>query len=256
MAECTELDCTESGPLRRGLCGRCYTRHWRAGTLPPKRVYACRINDGECAGGYLGNDLCKRHYYRQYAQGTPQLTTLRTAPDDVRYRASVGRLGPADCWPWTGATVKTTGYGKIYWDGCQVSAHVAGWELATGLIPAGFWIDHTCHNRDNSCSGGAVCPHRACQNPVHWEGVTPGVNLARSSLTKASLGWAARGGSEEDLAALAVAVATAGITGTWQLPDCPLGHELAGGNRYVHPERGTVGCRQCMMRTKRFRKMF
>jgi len=172
--------------------------------------------------------------------------------------------------------MQKTGYGRTYWDGMQVSAHLAGWELATGLIPAGFWIDHTCHNRDPVCPGGDDCLHRACQNPVHWEGVTPGVNQARSRLTTAGRGWAAwfaseedlaalttigqgwaaRGASETDLAALAVAAATAGVTGVWQLPDCPLGHELAGGNRYVHPERGTVGCRQCMARTKRFRKLF
>jgi hypothetical protein len=204
----------------------------------------------------MGKGLCQRHYFRQYTRGTTQLTTLRTAPDDVRYRAGVARRGPDECWPWTRTIIRTTGYGQLYWDGNHVSAHVAGWELATGLIPAGFWIDHICHNWDSSCPGGTICTHRACQNPVHWEGVTPGVNLARSPLTKVGQGWAPRGASEGDLAALAVAAATAGVIGTWQLPDCPLGHELAGGNRYVHPERGTVGCRQCMMRTKRFRKLF
>lgn len=254
MAECNEPDCgTEQ--YARGLCKRCYTRHRRHGTLPPRRVYTCRIADEECSGGYMGNDLCQRHYFRQYNRGTTELTTLRTAPDEMRYRAGVDQRGPADCWPWT-ATMESAGYGRTYWDGMQVSAHLAGWELATGLIPAGFWVDHACHNRDTSCAGGDGCPHRACQNPAHWEGVTPGVNLARSLLTTTGQGWAARGASEEDLAALAVAVATAGIIGVWQLPDCPLGHALDGGNRYVHPERGTVGCRQCMMRTKRFRRLF
>lgn len=201
----------------------------------------------------MGSGLCQRHYFRQYARGTTELTTLRTAPDDVRYRACVDRRGPDECWLWTGTIIKTTGYGQIYWDGCEVSAHTAGWELATGLIPAGFWIDHVCHNRDSSCRGGAACPHRPCQNPVHWEGVTPGVNLARSRLTTNNQGWRVHGASNEDLAALAVAVASAGVIPVWQLPDCPLGHALTDENLYIHPERGTTGCRQCIARTKRFR---
>lgn len=253
---CAEPGCETGGPFRRDLCNRCYIRRWRAGTLPPRRVYTCRIADEECAGGYQARGLCDRHYHRWLARGTTQLTTLKTAPDIVRYRAAVDQRGPDECWPWTGTIIKTTGYGQAYWGGLKVSAHIAGWELATGLIPAGFWVDHTCHNRDSSCPGREACTHRACQNPVHWEGVTPGVNQARNSLTKAGRGWAAVFASEEDLAALAVAIATAGIIAVWQLPDCPLGHALAGENRYVHPEHGTVGCRQCMMRTKRFRKLF
>lgn len=224
--------------------------------MPPKRVYVCQIADEECHGGYVGNGLCQRHYFRQYNTGTTERSGFRTAPDDVRYRAYVDRRSSDECWPWTGTIIKTTGYGQIYWDGKEMSAHVVGWELATGLIPAAFWIDHTCHNVDSSCPGGVACLHRPCQNPTHWEAVTPGVNQARSPLTKAGKGWAAWADNDEALAALAVATATAGVIGVWQLPDCPLGHKLSGENRYVHPERGTVGCRRCMRRTKRFRKMF
>jgi hypothetical protein len=201
----------------------------------------------------MGAGLCRTHYYRQYQQGTTELTTLKTAPDDVRYRAGVDKGGAAECWPWTGTLIGTTGYGQLHWDGLIVSAHCAGWELATGLIAAGFWIDHICHNVDMQCPGREECLHRRCQNPLHWEAVTPGVNLARSRLTTVSQGWAARGAGDEEYAALAVAMANAGVTGTWRLPDCPLGHRLANENRVVHPERGTVGCRTCMARTKRFR---
>jgi hypothetical protein len=221
----------------------------------------------------MGKGLCKRHYYRQYFQGTTELTTLKTAPDDVRYYAGVDRRTAGECWPWTGTIVSTTGYGQLHWDGQGVSAHIAGWELATGLIAAGFWIDHACHNRDGSCRGLASCLHRRCQNPLHLEAVTPGVNLARSPLTKINQGWVARGASEDEYTALASSWATwasgkiddeaftalvithanARIIPTWRPPDCPLGHRLAGANRIVHPERGTTGCRECMMRTKRFR---
>lgn len=237
------------------MCRRCYQRRWRNGTLPPPPPpNTCRINDEECAGGYEGKGLCKRHYHRQYASGSTTVRTLRTAPDDVRYRANVDRRGQDECWPWTAAIVKTTGYGQFYWDGRHVSAHIAGWELATGLIPAGFWIDHVCHNRDSSCAGGATCTHRACQNPLHWEGVKPGVNLARSRLTTSGQGWGARATSDE-LAALVIATTAAGVIGTWRLPACPLGHDLNEENRYVHPVRGTTGCRTCMANSKGYRRL-
>jgi len=184
----------------------------------------CRIGNEECAGGYEGNGLCKRHYHRLYDSGSTELRTLRTAPDDVRYRACVDQRGPAECWPWTGTIISTTGYGQIVWDGGPVSAHVVAWELATGLIPAAFWVDHDCHNRDATCQGGVTCPHRPCQNPMHLDAVTPGVNQARSALTKAGRGWRARSATDEELAALVTATVTAGVIGVWRLPDCPKGH--------------------------------
>jgi hypothetical protein len=223
--------------------------------MPPKPAAdrTCQVADGQCSDDYMAKGLCKRHYFRQYFRGTTELTTSKTAPDDVRYRAAVDQLGAGECWPWTGTVISTTGYGSIYWDGVTTSAHIAGWELATGLIAAGFWIDHACHNRDASCPGREECPHRRCQNPLHLEAVTPGTNLRRSPLTTAHQGWVARGASEDELKALIIAHATTGVIGTWQLPDCPLGHKLRGRNRVEHPERNTIGCRECMMRTKRFR---
>lgn len=210
----------------------------------------------------MGKGLCQRHYYRQYFRGTTELTTLRTAPDEVRYRANVEVREPDECWPWTGTVISTTGYGQLYWDGKPVSAHVAGWELMTGLIAAGFWVDHACHNRDASCVGLESCLHRRCQNPLHLEAVTPGVNLARSRLTKNGAGWESRKVAEEEYQALvasadygklATALFRTRAIGTWRGPDCPRGHRLSGENLVRHPERGTVGCRECIMRTKRFR---
>ncbi len=255
MTICTEPECDRIA-TRRGLCNTCYQYRYRHGTLPPKPTApprTCRIDNDECWGGYEGKGLCKRHYHRQYATGSTEVRTLRTAPDEVRYWSNVDMRGPGECWPWTGTIVKRTGYGQIHWDGKLLSSHVVSWELATGLIPAAFWIDHTCHNRDNSCRGGATCPHRACQNPLHLEATKPGVNLARSALTKVGQGWRARSATDDELAALVTATVTAGIIGAWRLPDCPNGHPLNGDNRYVHPERGTVGCRTCMAQTKRFR---
>lgn len=233
--------------------------------MPPKPEpdHTCHAAaDGQCSGPYMGKGLCQRHYSRQYLRGTTELTTLKTAPDEVRYRASVSVQEPGDCWPWTGTVISTTGYGQLYWDSHPVSAHVAGWELATGLIAANFWVDHICHNRDMNCPGREDCLHRRCQNPMHWKAVTPGVNLARSRLTTTHQGWEARGAAEEEYEALmadpdygrlAVALFRTRAIGTWRGPDCPRGHKLTGENLIRHPERGTIGCRTCMMRTKRFR---
>lgn len=254
MSDCSE--CKRDLPLRRGLCGACYKRHSKAGTLPPRQEpdRTCRAaSDGQCAGSYMGKGLCSRHYYRQYQYGTTALTTMREAPDDVRYRANVRHGTAEECWPWTGSLITSTGYGNFFWDGTHTSAHIAGWELATGLIAAGFWIDHACHNADGSCPGREECLHRRCQNPLHLEAVMPGVNLARSRLTTTHAGWLNRGGDVRELDALIATMVTAGVNGAWRRPDCPLGHPLKGDNRILHPERGTVGCRECMSRTKRYR---
>src|SRR6266699_3464326 len=128
MTECTESGCMTEA-TRRGFCVRCYKRHWKAGTLPPKPEpdRSCKAAaDGQCSDDYMGKSLCKRHYYRQYFQGTTELTTLREAPDDIRYRANVSRRGIEKCWPWTGPIIRSTGYGSIHWDQANTSAHIAG----------------------------------------------------------------------------------------------------------------------------------
>ncbi len=224
MSDCIELDCNREA-TRRGFCHACYNYRRRHGTLPPKPapvLRVCEISDDECAGGYEGKGLCKRHYHRQYATGSTKVRTLRTAPDDVRYRANVDQRGPDECWPWTGTIVKTTGYGQIHWDGKRESAHRVAYELDKGVIPVGLQVDHTCHNRDPSCPGGNSCQHRRCQNPAHLEAVTAGVNLQRSPLTTSGRGARAE--------------------------TCPNGHEWNEENTYIHPIRGTRKCRKCAAR--------
>jgi hypothetical protein len=40
-------------------------------------------------------------------------------------------------------------------------------------------LDHTCHNRDESCTGGVDCAHRRCINVEHLEPVTGAENTRR-----------------------------------------------------------------------------
>lgn len=64
-------------------------------------------------------------------------------------------------------------------------AHRVIYEESVGPIPAGFWIDHTCHNRDagrGECLGGP-CLHRSCINIAHLRAVTPQANTLASPIT-------------------------------------------------------------------------
>jgi hypothetical protein len=90
------------------------------------------------------------------------------------------------------------------------------YELLVSPIPAGFEIDHTCHNRDLSCPGGSSCLHRACVNPAHLEVVTGLVNIAHGRVGVGSMG----------------------------LTHCKHGHEYTPENTYTNP-RGKRVCRTC-----------
>jgi len=65
--------------------------------------------------------------------------------------------GPEDdCWTWTGA-VKAGwgGYGKFYYQGKLIGAHVAAWEIANRKTVPKRWV--VCHTCDNP----------PCVNPLH-----------------------------------------------------------------------------------------
>lgn len=100
-----------------------------------------------------------------------------------RFWAKVERRGPDECWPWRGEN-NGKGYGRIRVGpgrhGPWLRAHRVAYELLVGPIPTGKILDHTCHNADLSCAGGAACTHRRCCNPAHLDPVTSGENTARA----------------------------------------------------------------------------
>lgn len=94
------------------------------------------------------------------------------------------------CWPWTGA-LNPDGYALSYIrrdDGAKRFMHAnrRSHQFFIGPIPAGFQVDHICHNADLTCPADSSCLHRRCVNPEHLEAVPPGVNTRRSTKTLAS----------------------------------------------------------------------
>lgn len=80
-----------------------------------------------------------------------------------------------DCWLWTAAIDKTTGYGKFHaGEGRRIAnAHRWSYEHFVGPVPAGLDLDH-------------LCRVRHCVRPDHLEPVTRRVNLLRGDTLAAA----------------------------------------------------------------------
>lgn len=117
------------------------------------------------------------------------------------------------------------GYGYLNEAGRRVYAHRRSYEDHIGPIPAGFQVDHTCHNADPGCPGGNSCLHRGCIEPTHLEAVPAALNKSRG---KSPFAKHAR------------------------KTHCVNGHPLNGGNVYVRPDgRGKRACRTCRREQQR-----
>jgi hypothetical protein len=97
--------------------------------------------------------------------------TVHGLPIEQRFWLKVfGTHDEDGCWHWMGAISKR--YGKFFLGRDErgitrvTYAHRFSWELRNGPIPDGMEIDHLCENT-------------LCQNPRHFELVTPEENKRR-----------------------------------------------------------------------------
>ena len=96
--------------------------------------------------------------------------TLPPDPKTVeRFWSKVDLDDPADCWIWD-AALQTAGYGNVWIEGTNHTAHKVAWVWEYGPVPDGLQLDHLCRNR-------------RCVRPDHLEPVTSRENSHRSPLT-------------------------------------------------------------------------
>ncbi|NXY96413.1 HNH endonuclease [Streptomyces sp. BR123] len=180
----------------------------------------------ECSSpDFYARDRCQTCYgrlrRRQRREGSFELLLTHGAPlERLRSRTEVS---PNGCLLYAG-TLTRMGYGLISVDGTQKLAHRAIYELVIGPIPEGLFIDHTCHNRDQSCMGGPTCLHRRCVNVDHLEPVSGAENTRRGK------SWAINGAKTH----------------------CPAGHPYDEHNTHVYD--GRRYCRACNRQTLRRRR--
>jgi hypothetical protein len=208
---------------RGGVIGEESPISGKHGTLIDYNADMCSF-EGCTRKSYI-RGLCGGHH-QQAKRGRP-LTPLppykprnRVSGTLAERLAAKSQRNESGCLIWTGA-LKANGYGKLVFEGKNLHAHRAAYELAKGPIPEGLTLDHTCHTNDSKCPGGDTCPHRACIDPDHLEPVTRAENVKL------------------------------GATKT----HCKRGHELAGENvRLKQKGKYLVrDCRACDRETKRER---
>jgi len=131
----------------------------------------CSHPDG-CPRPQLAGGWCRMHYTRVLKTGDPgPVAAIRIRGDDhARFESKCDRSGGPDaCHLWRGY-LNPEGYGRLRLIAGNRLAHDLAWEWANGApIPAGYEIDHECHNeavRAGTCKAG-LCPHRSCCNERH-----------------------------------------------------------------------------------------
>ena len=124
-----------------------------------------------------GQSLCMRPDHLYLDDRSTSEGLLRAFVEMVTARIEVL---PNECWHWTGA-VNRWGYAVVETTVGNKSNRLARimYELVIGPIPDGLVLDHLCHTRDETCPGGASCPHHRCVNPSHLEPVTVAENNLR-----------------------------------------------------------------------------
>lgn len=85
-----------------------------------------------------------------------------------RFWKFVKKENDSKCWLWLGKP-DSNGYGRLQVGKKSCKAYRVSYELHREAIPNGMYVDHICHNVDETCKGGKTCKHRLCVNPNHLE---------------------------------------------------------------------------------------
>jgi hypothetical protein len=128
----------------------------------------CSVNG--CQLGVHSTGMCRLHWDRWRKHGDPLHTRWPDWRERVRTRLDVVDSG---CWNWRGY-IGANGYGTLWYNGTNRSAHVAAYIASKGPLPERTEIDHLCFNR-------------RCVNPDHLEAVTRSENARRRAAHRRSL---------------------------------------------------------------------
>lgn len=166
-------------------CGteRAYRQHLRRGEKPCE---PCRRSNAAAASRRAARPEYAEQLAESRRKAQERKRQLRAARRPSELDRLLSRVSYADngCWHWTGGISTSNGYGRAWLRGSTRSAHVAMYMVVKGEVPDDYQVDHTCHNIDRSCPGGADCMHRRCVNPHHLEAVTRSVNQIRQGRRK------------------------------------------------------------------------
>jgi hypothetical protein len=148
--QCSIAGC-ENGVKSASLCAKHGWRlrhHGDANWEPPAKREGCTVPG--CSGTHKAYGLCRKHAAQREA-GTPVGANLPTRIGTLaeRFTRFLTPGAPDDCWEWRGNR-NNRGYGKLG----KIYAHRVAYELASGPIPSGLEVMHSCDNPP-------------CCNPAH-----------------------------------------------------------------------------------------
>lgn len=183
---CSIEGCTRK-VVARGWCMTHYSR-WRVhGDPGPAELLLFRNTEATCVVGGCAEpskrqNMCMAHLLRYQRHGDPLAGGPKQdhRPLANRYLERT-RRDANGCLLWTGAK-SGSGYPHAGAGGQIVSLHRWVYETFVTVVPAGWEVDHRCHNDDPTCSGGVDCLHRLCLERTHLEAVPRGLNIVRARL--------------------------------------------------------------------------
>lgn len=127
----------------------------------------------------LRREMCRKHYRRTLANGTPELLRALGVSDQEALRIHGWIVDTKGCWLWKGH-VGDDGYGKITRKGRTKRAHRLAYEVWVGPIPEDMLLRHSCDTP-------------LCINPEHLEPGTPKQNT-QDMIQRGRAAWQKRGG--------------------------------------------------------------